>query len=47
MGKTRGKEFALDFLADVAGGFIQAVALHCFIDNIDIAPGVWRSCSTV
>ena len=39
MGKTRGKEFALDFLADVAGGFIQAVALHCFIDNIDIAPG--------
>ena len=39
MGKSRGKEFALDFLADVAGGFIQAVALHCFIDNIDIAPG--------
>ena len=32
MGKTRGKEFALDFLADVAGGFIQAVALHCFAD---------------
>ncbi len=23
----------------MAGGFIQAVALHCFIDNIDIAPG--------
>ena len=39
MGKTRAKGFALDFLADVAGGFIQAVALHCFIDNIDIAPG--------
>ena len=39
MEKMREKELALDLLADVAGGFIQAVALHCFIDNIDIAPG--------
>ena len=39
MEKMRGKELALDLLADVAGGFVQAVALHCFINNIDIAPG--------
>ena len=35
----RVRENILDFLADVAGGLIQAVALHCFINNIDIAPG--------
>ncbi len=39
MGKIRGKDLALDLLADVTGGFVQAVALHCFINNIDIAPG--------
>ena len=39
MEKMREKELALDLLADVAGGFVQAVALHCFINNIDIAPG--------
>ena len=38
MEKMREKELALDLLADVAGGFVQAVALHCFINNIDIAP---------
>ena len=41
MTKIRGKvkELWLDFLYDIAGGFLQAVALHCFIDSIDIAPG--------
>ena len=46
MEKMRGKELALDLLADVAGGFVQAVALHCFINNIDVAwayPGWWRA----
>ena len=33
MEKMREKELALDLLADVAGGFVQAVALHCFINN--------------
>ena len=28
MEKMREKELALDLLADVAGGFVQAVALH-------------------
>lgn len=37
--KGRAKELWLDFLYDVAGGFLQAVGLHCFIDSIDIAPG--------
>ena len=37
--KGRGKEFALDLLYDVVGGFLQAIGLHCFIDSIDIAPG--------
>ena len=33
MTKIRGrvKELWLDFLYDIAGGFLQAVALHCFI----------------
>ena len=39
MGKMRGRELVLDLLSDVAGGFVQAVALHCFVNNIDIAPG--------
>lgn len=33
------KEFSLDLLSDVTGGFLQAIGLHCFIDSIDIAPG--------
>ena len=37
--KGRGKEFALDLLYDIVGGFLQAIGLHCFIDSIDIAPG--------
>lgn len=37
IGKAR--EFWLDLLYDVVGGILQAVALHCFIDSIDIAPG--------
>lgn len=38
-GKISAKEFCLDLLYDIAGGFLQAVGLHCFIDSIDIAPG--------
>ncbi len=38
-GKGRAKEFALDLLFDVAGGFLQGIALHCFINSINIAPG--------
>ena len=37
--KGKGKEFALDLLYDIIGGFLQAIGLHCFIDSIDIAPG--------
>ncbi len=41
MGKVNGKsrEFILDLLYDILGGFLQAIGLHCFIDSIDIAPG--------
>ncbi len=37
--KNRTKELWLDLLYDVLGGFLQALALHCFINSIDIAPG--------
>lgn len=41
MSETKGKvkEFWVDLLYDIAGGVLQAVAIHCFIDSIDIAPG--------
>lgn len=35
----RVREFTLDVLYDILGGFLQAIGLHCFIDSIDIAPG--------
>ena len=38
MEKMREKELALDLLADVAGGFVQAV-----ISRREV-PAVWRSC---
>lgn len=38
-GKYRAREFAIDVLYDILGGFLQAIGLHCFIDSIDIAPG--------
>lgn len=37
--KTSARELTLDLLYDIAGGFLQAVGLHCFIDSIDVAPG--------
>lgn len=37
--KGRAREFTLDVLYDILGGFLQAIGLHCFIDSIDIAPG--------
>lgn len=37
--KVRVKELWLDLLYDIFGGFLQALALHCFINSIDIAPG--------
>lgn len=37
--KYRAREFAIDVLYDILGGFLQAIGLHCFIDSIDIAPG--------
>ena len=47
MEKMREKELALDLLADVAGGFVQAVALTA-LSTISISrrevPAVWRSC---
>lgn len=41
MSETRGKarEFWIDLLYDIAGGILQAAAIHCFINSIDIAPG--------
>lgn len=35
----RAGEVGLDLAYDVAGGFLQALGLHCFINSIDIAPG--------
>lgn len=37
--RERAKDLWIDFLYDIASGFLQAVGLHCFIDSIDIAPG--------
>lgn len=37
--KVIWKEFWLDLLYDIAGGILQAIAIHCFINSIDIAPG--------
>ncbi|MCI8511065.1 MAG: YitT family protein [Lachnospiraceae bacterium] len=37
--RLRPRELALDLLYDIAGGLLQAVGLHCFIDSIDVAPG--------
>lgn len=36
---VKWKEFWLDLLYDIAGGILQAIAIHCFINSIDIAPG--------
>lgn len=37
--KERAYDLWIDFLYDIASGFLQAIGLHCFIDSIDIAPG--------
>lgn len=33
------RDLFLDLLYDIAGGFLQAIGLHCFINPIDVAPG--------
>lgn len=37
--RERAKDLWIDFIYDIASGFLQAIGLHCFIDSIDIAPG--------
>ena len=37
--KEKAKDLWIDFIYDIAAGFLQAIGLHCFIDSIDIAPG--------
>ena len=47
MEKMREKELALDLLADVAGGFVQAshsTALSTISISRREVPAVWRSC---
>ena len=43
MEKMREKELALDLLADVAGGFVQAALSTISISRRE-EPAVWRSC---
>lgn len=37
--REKAGDLWIDFVYDVASGFLQAIGLYCFIDSIDIAPG--------